>query len=123
MARTLHAGSMVGALLLSLTLLTTGAMAHSTNLGTVPADGAELTVVPEQLMISFDEPARLTQVDAVRVSSEGTDNERLDLPQDALIDNAVDLPDLGPGMYTITWRALSADGHVVNGSFSFSVED
>ena len=35
---------------------------------------------------------------------------------------SVTVPDaLGAGAYTVAWRALGADGHVVRGTFSFSV--
>jgi copper resistance protein C len=33
----------------------------------------------------------------------------------------VGLPDLSPGTYTVTFRVLSVDGHVVEGSFPFSI--
>jgi methionine-rich copper-binding protein CopC len=45
------------------------------------------------------------------------------MPEDGASLEATSLaaPDLGPGLYTVDWRAMSADGHAVNGSFSFTV--
>lgn len=34
----------------------------------------------------------------------------------------IDLADLGPGTYTVDWKALSADGHTMKGKFTFTIE-
>jgi hypothetical protein len=36
---------------------------------------------------------------------------------------SVTLPPLPPGAYTVRYRVLSVDGHVVDSSFSFTIRD
>lgn len=107
---------MVGAFLLMST-----AFAHSTKEGTLPEDGAELQVAPAEISILFDEAATLTRVALTHSHGEDSDETRLDAPRIAADTATLDAPDLGPGTYTVDWRALSADGHPVNGSFSYTV--
>lgn len=102
-------------------LLLSAALAHSSKEGSLPEDGAQLTAAPEELAILFDEPATLTRVELIH-SHDGTSEEaRLSAPREASSESRLAAPDFGPGVYTVDWRALSADGHPVNGSFSFTV--
>ena len=32
------------------------------------------------------------------------------------------MQDMGAGKYVVKWRGLSADGHALNGTFSFTVD-
>lgn len=99
------------------------AHAHSTKEGTVPEDGAELEAAPSTVAIAFDEAATLTRVILTRSYEGQSDETRLSVPREARQMTELEAPDLGPGLYTVDWRALSADGHPVNGSFSFTVTD
>jgi methionine-rich copper-binding protein CopC len=107
---------MVGALLLA-----GSAFAHSTKEGTVPEDGAMLDAAPTEISIRFDEPATLTRVELTHSHGNDSGETRLDTPREASDTATLEAPDLGPGTYTVDWRALSADGHPVNGSFSYTV--
>jgi methionine-rich copper-binding protein CopC len=109
-------GVLLGALAIAST-----ALAHSTKEGTVPEDGAVLAVAPSEISILFDEAATLTRVALTHSHGEDSDETRLDAPRIATDTATLDAPDLGPGTYTVDWRALSADGHPVNGSFSYTV--
>jgi methionine-rich copper-binding protein CopC len=60
-----------------------------------------------------------------RVTVTGPRDEPLPLPQaapnagsDRLV---VQLPSLEPGVYLVRWKVLSADGHVTQGAFRFTV--
>ncbi len=107
---------MAGALLLA-----SAALAHSTKEGTMPEDGAVLDAVPSEISIFFDEAATLTRVALTHSQNDVSNETRLDVPREANDATTLEAPDLGPGLYTVDWRALSADGHPINGSFSFTV--
>ncbi|MBO6675650.1 MAG: copper resistance protein CopC [Rhizobiales bacterium] len=107
---------MVGA-----SLLVSTALAHSSKEGTMPEDGAVLEVAPAEISILFDEAATLTRVALTHSHGDVSDETRLDAPRDATDAATLEAPDLGPGTYTVDWRALSSDGHPVNGSFSYTV--
>jgi copper resistance protein C len=96
-------------------------LAHSKGPKITPADGSELAEAPAAINFSFARPVRLT---AVRLYDAG-DNE-ITLPGKRSIEAArerrVALPELDAGSYRVRWRALSADGHPVNGEFGFTVD-
>ncbi len=54
-----------------------------------------------------------TQVDAGDARVDPDDAKRL----------SVTLPPLPPGTYSVRYRVLSVDGHVVDSSFSFTIRD
>lgn len=110
-------------LLLASVLSLGSASAHSTKEGTMPEDGAQLDTVPSEVMIQFDEPATLTRVELTHSQSGETQDTRLTLPSEAMEAAHLEAPDFGPGLYTVDWRAMSSDGHAVNGSFSFTVSE
>ncbi|NIA67969.1 copper resistance protein CopC [Pelagibius litoralis] len=94
--------------------------AHSKGPKVTPADGSELAVAPEVLTFSFPKAVRLT---AVRLFD--SDDSEITLPGkrdiSAASERSIALPALGAGRYRVLWRALSADGHPVDGEFGFTV--
>lgn len=110
----------LAALAVALGLPATPVLAHSKGPKITPAHGSELSEAPEALAFAFAKPVRLT---AVRLYDAG-DGE-VALPGKRSIKPAktrsIALPPLAPGAYRVEWRALSADGHPVNGKFSFTV--
>lgn len=96
------------------------ATAHAELISTDPAEGAVLAEAPDKVTLTFSEPVRLG-ADAVGTYDAGG---RL-LDSDArAVDKVVtiDVPDdLAEGSYVVTWRVISADGHPVAGSLSFSI--
>lgn len=109
--------------LTALLLVLTGgpvAWAHGNKLMTEPADGATVASA-EQAVLHFDQPVRLTAV-LLRTA----DGKPIALPQTRSLEpeaiKRVPLPALAPGEYRIEWRALSADGHPISGSFGFRLQ-
>ena len=85
-------------------------LAHSKGPKTTPPHGSELAAPPQALSFDFARPVRLT---AVRLyNAEGSEVE---LPGKRSIEPAK------TRSYRVEWRALSADGHPVDGVFSFSI--
>ncbi len=94
--------------------------AHSKDPRITPVDGSELAAAPEALTFSFPEAVRLT---AVRLFD--SEDKEISLPGkrdiSAAKERSIALPALGAGRYRVLWRALSADGHPVEGVFGFAV--
>jgi copper transport protein len=96
--------------------------AHAELVRSEPADGAVLETAPDYVRLYFSEPIE-REFFALEVYA--SDRTRVDQgnarisPKDVTV-LEVDLPPLGPDTYTVLWRVLSIDGHVVRGSFAFS---
>ena len=118
--RLLSAAGLALATLLILVGAAAPASAHATLVGTDPAEGEVLATTPDVVTFTFDEPVSLT-ADGVQVFDAAGD------PVDSTStsrDDAVrtDLPDtLDDGTYVVVWRAISADGHPIAGSLTFSI--
>jgi methionine-rich copper-binding protein CopC len=103
-----------------LALVAVLAAAHAHLESTVPADGSHLAALPANLVLTFSEPARLT---VLWIEQEGGQKQKVAaLPAATARQLSVPLPRLAPGSYHITFRTLSADGHVAPGELRFTLE-
>ena len=109
--------------LVALTTCPRLAGAHAALVGSVPAARATLSAPPARVRLTFSE--RLEAAYA-RVSVWDAAGRQVDL-RDAALDRdggkmlAVSLPPLAPGRYTVRYRVLSVDGHLVEASFDFTL--
>jgi methionine-rich copper-binding protein CopC len=115
--------SVVLLLLVGLRLAPDGAWAHATLVRSSPARRAVVTRPPGEVRLWFSErlePA-FSQVSVVDGDGRRVDtgNARVD-PEDATR-LSVGVPTLGPGTYTVRYRVLSVDGHIVESAFPFTV--
>ena len=95
------------------------ALAHTHLQKAAPADGSVVTVSPERVVLTFSEAARLTA--AWIQKSDGARLKLGPLPEKSAIEVSIALPPLTPGNYVISWRAASADGHVMPGQIHFTL--
>ena len=97
------------------------AIAHSPLDQTTPANEDIITEVPAEILMKFKADIRMTRVS---ISYEGDDSIKMDLGNQTNFMQEFSLPiyDMGKGAYLVEWRGLSADGHALNGAFSFTVE-
>jgi methionine-rich copper-binding protein CopC len=107
----------LGALVLS--LVTTVAMAHAHLQKAVPADGAVVTASPANVVLSFSEPAHLTACWIQK--GDGAKQKIGPLASEPARQITIPMPQLAPGAYVVSWRVLSADGHIVPGQIRFRV--
>lgn len=98
------------------------ASAHAAVSSTLPADGARLERAPTEVIMSFSEDVSVA-LGAVRVLDR--EGERVDRGGIEVSGRevAVAVEDLADGPYLVAWRAVSADSHPINGSFTFVVGD
>ena len=108
-------------LAITIGLFATGAMAHSALERSTPSNEATISEVPTQVSMGFTSGIRLTKVALTHAGESSAD---LDLGAQTAFGQefTVPLKNLGSGEYVIEWRGLGADGHVLNGAFSFTVE-
>ncbi len=116
--RSVMGGMAVALLAISLQVLP--AAAHSPLTSSSPADGDVLAAAPQAIKMKFRSTARL-----VRLALTGAQSGDVTLSEEHLMvekhRHTVALPAIVADEYEVRWRALSADGHLVKGSFSFTV--
>ena len=90
--------------------------AHSVFKQSQPQNGATLDTPPPEFSMEFSDNIRLTAVTM--------DGQSIALPeQDGFAATfSVPLPEIAPGAYSLEWRGLSVDGHVMKGAVTFSVQ-
>jgi|SRR5665213_1701717 len=104
---------------LALLALVTVAHAHAHLKTSIPADGSVVTASPSNIVLTLSEAARLT---AAWIQKGDAPKQKLGpLPGKPATEVTVSLPTLEPGEYTVSWRALSDDGHVMPGHIHFTL--
>lgn len=102
---------MTAAVLLAITGST--ALAHTTLQSSTPASGSVLTASPPALTLTFADPLQVTAITLVAASGERSLAFR---PGGSARSFTVQRPRLELGRNEVRWRALSRDGHVMEGS-------
>ena len=91
----------------------------------VPAKDTVLTAAPDAVRLWLTEKAdlpatKITVTSAANVAAslaKPTRGTEADAPIEAKFTQPV-----GPGRYTVAWKTMSKDGHVVSGTFGFTVQ-
>ena len=100
------------------------ARAHAIVQHTIPGIDAVVERSPEQVVMHFNEPVEIA-FGAIRVfdsTAERVDTGEVDYVEDDPTGVEVGLePNLPDGTYTVTWRVISADSHVISEAFVFHV--
>ncbi len=115
-------GAVLAALVL--TLVPGTAWGHSSVSGTTPADGDLIATAPDQYVMTFNEQVtipdgffRIVDASGVLTPLDGV----ITTPKENGTVATVDLPDGLNGWYALGWKAISADGHEIEGTVSFVV--
>ncbi|WP_340539610.1 copper resistance CopC/CopD family protein [Nocardioides sp. GXZ039] len=96
------------------------ASAHATLVGTDPTEGEVLTSTPDVVTLTFDEAVSVPADGVLVYDAAGEPVEAEVRSADKQI--TTDLPEsLDDGTYVVVWRAISADGHPIAGSLTFSI--
>lgn len=89
-----------------------------------PSPDTTVTTAPEAIQLWFSEPADLVATRVTVKASNGVAvalRKPVQLPgRDAPIMAAFTTPP-APGRYTVTWKTMSKDGHVVSGQYDFTI--
>ncbi|MEQ8824251.1 MAG: copper resistance protein CopC [Filomicrobium sp.] len=114
--------SKIVALILLIVVASSNAFAHSQMNDSVPADGATVAAGLSQIELKFTDDLRLTLAKISRAPEQ--DSGKLSItriPKAFTSHVTLSVPPLEVGVYTVTWTGVGKDGHVMSGSFSFSV--
>jgi methionine-rich copper-binding protein CopC len=97
------------------------AWAHATRVATDPPENASVATSPARVSATFNEPMQTVFAAMTIVGPDGNLWSSGDPKVDGAVVSVAVTP-LGPvGTYTVNYRATSADGHVVSGSWSFEL--
>ena len=109
---------------LALVFAATAAFAHAQLDKAVPAVGGTVTS-PAEIRLKFTEGVE-PRFSGIALSSESGAAQPLGPPSVDPADNSVLIAKVGktlpPGVYTVTWRAVSVDTHKTQGRFTFTVK-
>jgi methionine-rich copper-binding protein CopC len=95
------------------------ANAHAHLLQATPADGSVLTEAPASFSLKFNEAATLT---AMTLQKNDQAAQKIDgLPSKPSAQFSIPVPKLDAGSYTLSFRVLSDDNHVVSGTVKFKI--
>ncbi|GAA3795011.1 copper resistance CopC family protein [Cellulomonas soli] len=100
----------------------TNASAHDQLLSTSPADGEVVTTAPTALTLEFSDDV-LDLSSAVVLTPAGGTAVELAVTVDGPTVTAALPADLPSGAYAVAWRVVSADGHPIEGTFAYTVDD
>lgn len=113
-----HFAVAVSAVALLTGLWATPAFAHTTLSDSNIVSGSEIVSVPDTLELTFAKAVGLAAVDLEMPDGSET---ALKTPRSMDKAHSVSLPRLSPGRYSLTWRAVASDGHVMSGEITFTV--
>lgn len=98
--------------------------AHAILVKSQPAKDEEVTETPKQIDLWFNDPVRSEYKALAVIDSDGKRVDKRDVEQDLLDGSHIHatVEDLQPGTYTIRYRVVSQDTHIVTGKFQFTVK-
>lgn len=96
------------------------AQAHTHLKMTVPADNAVLPASPSELMLHFSAATRLTAL-SIQKDGEKEAKNIAPLPKQAADVLKIPLAAVSSGKYTVNWRVVGDDNHVMSGVLHFTV--
>lgn len=116
---------LLGLVLLTLLSYSNAVFAHASLVKAEPARRAALSTSPKQVRLWFNEEiepayASLSVLDA---EANPMTAEKPSVHPDDPKSIFVELPELAPGQYTVKFRVLSVDGHVVDSDYKFTVKN
>ena len=97
------------------------ALAHAKMTASTPKDGSTVAAGLSQIELNFSQPLRLSMVH-VRDANKHDIALKSALPTAFAPVVKINVDSLAPGSYEVAWTAVAEDGHVMKGTFAFSVE-
>ena len=116
---------LLGAWVLGLALMPTTVLAHAVLVKSVPAQRSTLAESPPRVELWFNERLEPAYSHASVIDAGGA---QVDL-RDTLVSKedarrlSLSLPPLQPGRYSVKFRVLSVDGHVVESTLTFTIKN
>ncbi|SOD16165.1 copper resistance CopC family protein [Nitrosomonas ureae] len=112
-------------MLLPLLFQVNPAIAHATLVKSEPPRRAILSTPPKQIQLWFNEKIEGSYA-SVTVEDSNKKLVTESMPE-ILVDDSksiiLNLPQIPPGLYTVHYRVMSVDGHVIESKYDFSVKN
>jgi len=111
--------------MLSLLFQVNSVMAHATLVKSDPPRRASLSTPPKQIQLWFNEKIEGSYASVMVLDSNKksiTDNNP-EVVSDDPKSVVLSIPEIESGRYTVQYRVMSVDGHVIESSFDFSVKN
>ncbi len=98
------------------------AFAHAQLVGAFPKSNAKVSQAVKQVKLIFDDDL-IALGDSNQITVTNSKKQRVDAANTLVVGNqlTVGLKKLKIGKYKVSYRALSADGHPISATYSFSV--
>jgi methionine-rich copper-binding protein CopC len=99
------------------------AWAHAEMVKSVPGRRSAMTTAPSRVRLSFNErvEAKFSRVSVWDAKGAQVDLKDVEVDPEDPRQLTVGLPALDPGTYTVRFRVLSVDGHIVESQFPFTI--
>lgn len=113
-----------GFFLCAVWLLPTSVFAHAIMVRSSPEQNAVLTDSPKQVDVWFNDKVGAEYKALAVIDSKGQRVDNKDLVQD-ILDAAhlyATVPNLPPDTYTVRYRVVSLDTHIVTGKYQFTIK-
>ncbi len=106
--------------ILAITTLTASStlFAHGMMESTYPEDGAMMMTPTEKVEVNFPMPMKLVNLKLVDSTGKPV-SINFQRAKEPNTEFEVSLPALKPDNYTVHWKAMGNDGHMMKGSFGF----
>ncbi|WP_375000136.1 copper resistance protein CopC [Aeromicrobium sp. CTD01-1L150] len=110
-------------LILAAALVPSAASAHASLVDSNPKNGQQLTEVPDAFTVTLNESvAGPTQIAVVTDKGEQVATEEAQINGRTVSTRVDDVDALPSGDYVMSYRLVSADGHVVSGTVDFGID-
>ena len=98
------------------------AFAHASLQSSTPAPNSVLEASPPEIILDFDDAVEVG-VASIELFNGNGDSIEVGMPRhgDDASTLTASVPALDEGLYAVIWRVTSADGHPIDGSFSFQI--
>lgn len=110
----------IPALFVAAVLLPWTAQAHAHLTKADPANGSTVTTAPVAVSLTFDEAATLTAL-SIQMAGDKAAQKLGPLPKVPNAQFTVALPKLAAGTYSVKYRVLTDDNHVMGGTTTFTI--
>lgn len=113
-----------GIFLLATLLMPVSSYAHAIMVRSLPSKDAVLTESPKQIDIWFNDKVGSEYKALAVINSKGKRVDNKDLQQEILDPSHIyaTVPVLPPDIYTVRYRVVSIDTHIVTGKFQFTIK-
>lgn len=98
--------------------------AHAVMVKSSPEKDSTISRSPKKIDVWFNEKVRGAHKSLAVTDSAGKRVDNKDVKQKLLDQSHIftSIPDLPPDTYTVRYRVMSADTHVISGKFSFTIQ-